>query len=1003
MSLRGNVDGMEGGYIVGWAVGAQGNAMITITNEMGDVAAKGRASRHRPDLASLGLGRTSFAFRLAVAFGAAPQRLHVRADGEELPGSPLITGAGQFDLHCVLEAATVTGWVTERVPDFTPPSIDIVDQHGNELGHGVARAEAAPADPLFAPARFAIELEDGAFGTERLLHVQIAGHTLATLPCRLTLTGHLETVTTETISGWLISPEVPGRRFTVEIRRDGQKLAPARCEHAREDVRAHFPDCTTPGFSASLKTLPAAQESCTISLRLAGSDAELFDGPYLIASRAAAVSAAHRLAAHAENASLPDAERAMLQQALQDFLLKARQQERLTVPRVALETPPPRLMVLIPVYRGVEITRDCIESVLAQGEDATLLLINDASPEPGMAEMLAGYAPRPGIVVLTNAENLGFVRTVNRGFGFASGADILLLNADTILYPGALRELRRVAYAEAQIGTVTALSNNATVFSYPHAQLRRAELPDIGWDALARAALQIGTGTYADAPTGHGFCLFIKSEVLARVGLFDEAFGRGYGEENDFCLRAAGLGYRNVAAGGVLVEHKESISFAGEKSSLIAQNLPRLNAVYPEYTPVVMAFEQQDGLRALRWGLDRLRLERAARRQRFILLVGNHLEGGTAKAMEDIEQHIGYGDATKLHLRGIGAGMMELSCDAPLLRARFMPDEIEKLFQLLEAAKPSHVLVHQLLGFDAALIARLSAWTRPRHGVFYAHDFYAACPRVTMIDAVGRFCALADSATCARCVAMDGAHETSVLGALTPAEHRALFGTLFAAFRHIVAPSEDARRHLARAFPAQQIEVVPHPESRQRLSLRPRSGDGSEIVLLGAIGPHKGSQHLKEIAQLARLTHPTLRFRVIGHTNIDAALTAIGNVTITGRYKPEELGALLAETQGWLALFLSTWPETYSYTLSEAVRAGLVPLVPDIGAPAERVRAARYGAVFPFPSPPDAVLEMIDGIIAGRLPVLGKNASPASFFPATSVRRGAAILALSKPALAVAE
>ena len=313
--------------------------------------------------------------------------------------------------------------------------------------------------------------------------------------------------------------------------------------------------------------------------------------------------------------------------------------------------------------------RGCIESVLAQDEDVLLLLINDSSPEPGMAEMLAGYAPRPGIVLLTNAENLGFVRTVNRGFGFAAGADILLLNADTILYPGALREMRRIAYAGAEIGTVTALSNNATVFSYPHAQLRRTQLPDIGWDELAQAALQTGAGTYADTPTGHGFCLFIKSEVLARVGLFDESFGRGYGEENDFCLRAAGLGYRNVAAGGVLVEHKESISFTSEKPALIAQNLPRLNALYPEYTPVVMAFEQQDGLRGLRWGLDRLRLERAARQTRFVLLVGNHLDGGTAKAMDDIEQRIGYGGATKLQLRGIGEGMMELSCDAVAARA----------------------------------------------------------------------------------------------------------------------------------------------------------------------------------------------------------------------------------------------------------------------------------------------------------------------------------------------
>ena len=623
MNLRGIVEGMDGGYVVGWAVGAQGNATITITTAEGELLAKGRASRHRPDLASLSLGRTSFAFRIPVALRPTPQALHIYADGEELPGSPLITGLGEFDLHCTLEGATINGWVTERLPDFKPPSLRVIDQHGNELGRGTARAEAGTADPLFAPARFAIELDDACFGAERLLRVQIACRTFATLPCHLTLAGHLETVTQESLSGWLISPEVPTRRFTIEIRRDGMMLAQARCEHVREDVRGRFPNCTTPGFSAKLRPLPASAQSCTISLRLAGSGAEMFEGPYLVAGRAAAVSAAHHLASRAEHSSLPDAERAMLQEALQDLLLKARHQEQLVVPRIAHTPPAPHLIILIPIYRGVEITRACIESVLSQGEEASLLLINDASPEPGMAEMLGFYAERPGIIVLTNEENRGFVRTVNCGFGFAAGADILLLNSDTVLYRGALRELRRIAYAKAEIGTVTALSNNATVFSYPHAQLRRAELTDIGWEELARAALETGAGTYADAPTGHGFCLFIKAEVLARVGLFNETFGRGYGEENDFCLRAAGLGYRNVAAGGVLVEHKESISFTNEKSVLIAQNLPRLSALYPEYTPVVMAFEQRDGLRALRWGLDRLRLERcraagalrAARRQ----------------------------------------------------------------------------------------------------------------------------------------------------------------------------------------------------------------------------------------------------------------------------------------------------------------------------------------------------------------------------------------------------
>jgi GT2 family glycosyltransferase len=999
MGLRGHVDGMEGGYVVGWAMGRQGNATITITTSDGALLASGRASRHRPDLASLGLGRTTLAFRIPVAFSAAPRPLHVYADGEELPGSPVITGPGRFDLYCTLEAATISGWVTERMPGFTPPDISVIDQHGGAVGHGTARAEAS-ADPLFTPARFAIELDDGCFGGERLLHVQAGGHTLAMVPCHLTLAGHLEAITPESVCGWLISPEAPARRFTIDVRRDGKPVAQAHCEHVREDVRGRFPGCTTPGFSATLKPLPPAAQSCTISLRL-GAGPELFDGPYLVASRAAAVAAAHRLASRDDTALLADAERAVLQQALHDFLLKARQQDRLIVTRIAHTPPPPRVVILIPIYRGIEITQDCIESVLAQADGALLLLINDASPESGMAEMLEGYVKRPEMVVLTNAANLGFVRTVNRGFGFAAGADILLLNSDTVLYPGALQELRRVAYAQAEIGTVTALSNNATIFSYPHQELRRALLPDIGWAELAQAALEGGAGTYADAPSGHGFCMFIKAEVMARVGQFDEGFGRGYGEENDFCLRAAGLGYRNVAAGGVLVEHKESISFTTEKSSLLAQNLPRLNALYPEYTPLVMAFERQDGLRALRWGLDRLRLERA--QQRFVLLVGNHLDGGTAKAMNDIEQRIGYGGATTLQLQSIGDGMMELSCAAPLLRARFMPDETVSLFQLLDAADPSHVLVHQLLGFKADLITRLGAWTKGRHGVFYAHDFYSACPRVTMIDAVGRFCGLADSATCARCLTMDGAHESSVLDLLTPAEHRALFSALFTSFRHVVTPSEDARRYLARAFPAQKIEVLPHPEGRFRLVARPRAHDVSEIVLLGAIGPHKGSRQLQEIARLARLTHPHLHFRVIGHTDIDAALATIGNVTVTGRYAQADLASLLAATKAWLALFLSAWPETYSYTLSEAVRAGFVPLVPDIGAPAERVRAARYGAVFPFPSPPATVLETIDGVLTGQIPALGKNASPALFFPTTATRRGAAILALNTADLAVAE
>jgi len=153
----------------------------------------------------------------------------------------------------------------------------------------------------------------------------------------------------------------------------------------------------------------------------------------------------------------------VLQLALTEFLASARKQEGFTATRQAdpqiARQPEPRVVVIIPIYRGVEITRACIESVLAHRNPETdhLVLINDGSPEPLMAGMLAPYDTVPNVFLLTNHVNLGFVQTVNRGMGFAAGADVLLLNSDTVVHEGAFDELIRVAYGHKEIGTVTAI------------------------------------------------------------------------------------------------------------------------------------------------------------------------------------------------------------------------------------------------------------------------------------------------------------------------------------------------------------------------------------------------------------------------------------------------------------------------------------------------------------------------------------------------------------------
>ena len=545
MAVRGHVNGMAGSYVIGWALAEpdHGNCEITVRDEAGDVLATGFAERPRADLASLGAGRTNLAFRIPVINPPTRRVLHVLADGVELPGSPFATGAGQYDKDCTVEDGAVIGWVTERVADFAPPMIQVVDQHGAVVGEAQSVQAADEPDPLYLPARFKVELADRCFGAGELrLHMLANGVRFAERDCELRLAGNLDELTDESFAGWLVSPDAPVRAFEFGVYQNGALAGTATCDLVRDDVAIVYPGCETPGFALTLrKPAHSIIDTTVVSFRFAGSDLDLFDGPYVVASRPAAVLAARRAANAAFGGlhELGPAERAVVQVALKAFMASARkgtgfiaeQQQALPAPA----GPRPRLTILIPIYRDAAVTKACIESVLAHRNPATdqVVLINDASPEPEMAAMLDGFALAPNLFVLLNRQNQGFVKSVNRGLSFARGGDVLLLNSDTLIFAGGLDEMCRVAAAPG-VGTVTAMSNNATIFSYPHDDLRDEALDDIDWPALAAVARVKNAGLAIEVPTGHGFCLLIKGEALRRLGPMNEAFGRGYGEENDF-------------------------------------------------------------------------------------------------------------------------------------------------------------------------------------------------------------------------------------------------------------------------------------------------------------------------------------------------------------------------------------------------------------------------------------------------------------------------------------
>jgi GT2 family glycosyltransferase len=268
--------------------------------------------------------------------------------------------------------------------------------------------------------------------------------------------------------------------------------------------------------------------------------------------------------------------------------------------------------LIVPVYDGVEQTRRCLESVRGSSSRTAfeLVVVDDASPRAQIGAGLDALARDGHITLLRNAKNEGFVRSVNRGMALHPERDVILLNSDTEVANDWLDRLIEAAQSAADIATVTPLSNNATICSYPFEGWTGGIPGTLGLAALDRLIAQANRGQRAEIPTAVGFCMYIRRACLDRIGAFDaERFGRGYGEENDFCLRAAAAGWRHLVAADVFVFHEGAVSFAEGRAEQLAAGGTALLERHPGYTAMVQEFIARDPLAPLRAAID---LARAA-------------------------------------------------------------------------------------------------------------------------------------------------------------------------------------------------------------------------------------------------------------------------------------------------------------------------------------------------------------------------------------------------------
>ena len=263
--------------------------------------------------------------------------------------------------------------------------------------------------------------------------------------------------------------------------------------------------------------------------------------------------------------------------------------------------------VIVPVYGQINYVQSCIQSVLAEPQQTPyeLIVIDDASPDMELREWLDEQAAGGRLKLYRNAENLGFVASVNFGMTLHPDRNVVLLNSDTQVHGDWLDRLHTASRSQNNVGTVTPWSNNATICSFPKWP-DGAELPDSlslsFMDTLAASCCRHST---VPIPTAVGFCMYIRRRCLNEIGLFDQsAFGHGYGEENDFCLRAEQLGYTHLLAADTYVYHAGNASFGGASADLKVTAGAVIRERWPDYESRIQRFVASDPLLPLRRKLD---------------------------------------------------------------------------------------------------------------------------------------------------------------------------------------------------------------------------------------------------------------------------------------------------------------------------------------------------------------------------------------------------------------
>ena len=262
------------------------------------------------------------------------------------------------------------------------------------------------------------------------------------------------------------------------------------------------------------------------------------------------------------------------------FLKFGQEEGRVPMPAASrMALPQTEIDIVVPVFNALSDVKLCLESIKHRqdGCKVRVFVVNDGS-DAETTNWLRDYCDNELFLLIEHPHNLGYTRAVNSGLRATTAPYAITLNSDTIVTTGWLKGLLRCINASQEIGIAGPLSNAASWQNVPQLFDTDGTFainvlgPDATPDSMAAIVAQASRRTYPRVPFVNGFCFMIKRAVLNAVGFMDEEnFPVGYGEENDFCIRAADAGFALAIADDTYVFHAKSKSFGHSKRKELSE------------------------------------------------------------------------------------------------------------------------------------------------------------------------------------------------------------------------------------------------------------------------------------------------------------------------------------------------------------------------------------------------------------------------------------------------